>query len=286
MPIVKSLENIPLDTLFGAFHEAFHDYEVQFTKRDFVAMLQRRGFDPKLSFGAFDKSKLVAFTFNGIGNYNGIKRAYDTGTGTIKAYRNKGLASKIFNISIPYLQQAGISSYLLEVLKHNTQAISIYKKLGFTVSREYSYFYASPNDLIKNNNSQFPGSIIVESTVNRIETHQTFWDFAPSWQNGIESIKRDINKFKILEAQQDGNCIGYIIFEPTSGDIPQLAVDKVHRRKGIASTLLQHALEINKSSKIKVINIDSECSSLHSFLEYHGISKQGGQFEMIKNIAL
>ena len=51
-------------------------------------MLIRRGYVPKLSFAAFDNGKIVAFTLNGIGMFNGIRTAYDTGTETVKEYRN------------------------------------------------------------------------------------------------------------------------------------------------------------------------------------------------------
>jgi ribosomal protein S18 acetylase RimI-like enzyme len=50
------------------------------------------------------------------------------------------MATEIFLYSIPYLKEVGISQYLLEVLQHNTKAVSLYKKLGFEVTREFSYF--------------------------------------------------------------------------------------------------------------------------------------------------
>ena len=46
-------------------------------------MWKRRGFNPDLSFAAFEKNDIVAFTLNGVGNFNGRKMAYDTGTGTL-----------------------------------------------------------------------------------------------------------------------------------------------------------------------------------------------------------
>jgi len=50
------------------------------------------------------------------------------------------LATKIFEYSIPFLKKANVSQYLLEVLQHNTKAVSVYKKIGFEVSREFNYF--------------------------------------------------------------------------------------------------------------------------------------------------
>ena len=51
---IKSLENTCFGTLFEAFGQAFADYEVQLDETQLRRMLRRRGFDPRLSFAAFD----------------------------------------------------------------------------------------------------------------------------------------------------------------------------------------------------------------------------------------
>ena len=112
---IKSLEKTDFDTLFRAFGRAFADYEVQLNAEQLRAMLTRRGFDPALSFAAFDGAQIAAFTLNGIGNFNGVPTAYDTGTGTLKEYRGTGLATEIFRHSMPHLRRAGVGQYLLEV---------------------------------------------------------------------------------------------------------------------------------------------------------------------------
>ena len=89
---IKSLSKIEFGTIFKAFNQAFADYEVQINELQLKIMLKRRGFNPDLSFAAFDGHEIVAFTLNGTGNFNGIPTAYDTGTGTLKGYRGKGLA--------------------------------------------------------------------------------------------------------------------------------------------------------------------------------------------------
>ena len=99
---IKSLENTCFGTLFEAFGQAFADYEVQLDETQLRRMLRRRGFDPRLSFAAFDGERIAAFTLNGTGNFNGLPTAYDTGTGTLEAYRGQGLAAKVFEHSIPY----------------------------------------------------------------------------------------------------------------------------------------------------------------------------------------
>jgi hypothetical protein len=105
---IKSLAKTNFETIFKAFNQAFADYEIQINKEQLQTMLKRRGFNPNLSFAAFEDHEIVSFTLNGIGNFNGTLTAYDSGTGTIKEHRGKGLATEIFEYSIPFLREANI----------------------------------------------------------------------------------------------------------------------------------------------------------------------------------
>ncbi|MDE6461345.1 MAG: GNAT family N-acetyltransferase [Muribaculaceae bacterium] len=105
-----TLEHIDFDTLFQSFEKAFADYEIHFEKDEVRSMLNRRGYNPRLSFAAFVNDEIVAFTLNGTGTFNGIPTAYDTGTGTLKKYRGNSIARKIFTHSIPFLKPIPVGS--------------------------------------------------------------------------------------------------------------------------------------------------------------------------------
>jgi len=281
---IRSLSKINIDAIYRAFSLAFADYELQLNKEQLQAMLKRRGFNPDLSFAAFNGDDIVAFTFNGIGNFNNIPTAYDTGTGTLKEYRGKGLATKIFKYSIPYLREAGIKQYLLEVLQHNTKAVSVYKNLGFEVIREFNYF-TQENEKINNEIKTSDISYSIEHIdIKNFDVIPTFWDFHPSWQNSFNSIARTSEDFVSLGVFIENKLIGYCVFEPTSGDITQIAVDKQNRRKGIASLLLNEIIRLNKNNIVKIVNTDISCSSITNFLKSKNIGIAGMQFEMIKEI--
>lgn len=278
------MNNICLDELFEAFEQAFADYEVQLSKVELSTMLKRRGFDPKVSFGAFDENKLVSFTCNGIGNYYGKPTAYDTGTGTLKDWQGKGLATRVFEYSIPHLKKLGIEEYLLEVLQYNTGALSVYRKLGFEVTREF-YYFTSKNEQVSRTfkTLDFPYTL-KPIKINEYNSISSFWDFKPSWQNSLEAINRTLNDFICLGVFSESKLIGYSAFEPVSGDVTQIAVDKQYRRKGIGSLLVQNMLKSNKHSSIKFINTDIECNSITAFLKSINIEPAGKQFEMIKKL--
>jgi len=281
---IKSLGQTNHDELFRAFEQAFADYELQLNKTELLSMLKRRGFNPDLSFAAFDKDKIVSFTCNGIGNFNGTQMAYDTGTGTLKNYRGKGLATQIFKHSIPHLREAGIKEYLLEVLQHNTGAVSVYSKLGFEVTREFYYFKTKPEQISNRiKTPDFPYTLKAIN-INEYNSITDFWDFKPSWQNSIESIKRAPEDFTYLGVFTESQLIGYGIFDPTSGDVTQIAVDKAYRRKGIGSLLFQKMIESNKYTSIKIVNTDINHDSITAFLKAKNIEPTGKQYEMIKKL--
>ena len=281
---IRSLEKVSKNILFEAFQEAFKDYEMQLTQAELLKMMLRRGFKAHLSFGAFAGEKLVSFTFNGIGTFNDQQTAYDTGTGTIEEYRGKGLASRIFDYSIPHLKGAGISQYLLEVLQHNSSAVSLYRRLGFEVSREFNYFTESSSQLRLPSIGPDPNFKILPADLNKKAKMSSFWDQTPSWQNSFDAVERAPEDFLILGAYGGDNLIGYCIFEPGSGDITQLAVDRSFRRQGIASLLLLEAIKINRHDSVKAINYQTDQSDFSHLMDYFGISKKGQQFEMIKQL--
>lgn len=284
MESIRNLNELSPHTLFIAFNQAFSDYEMQLNKDELEGMLKRRGFIPALSFGAFQDGVLVSFTLNGIGNFNGEKSAYDTGTGTLKEYRGRGLASRVFNYSIPFLKEAGISQYILEVLQHNVGAISVYKKLGFEVVREFNYFTGKPNEVLSGNSKPDSNIHIKSIDLKSREKMTQFWDFKPSWQNNFESISRSRSEFIIKGAFQKEELVGYAVFEPLSGDITQIAVDKNHRRKGIASALLQETLILNENSGVKAINTEISCESISGFLKSVNVPLAGKQYEMRRQL--
>lgn len=279
---IKSLNHTGFDELFRAVEQAFADYELQLNKAELQTMLKRRGFDPKLSFAAFDGDKIVSFTCNGIGDFYGIPTAYDTGTGTLKDYRGKGLATRVFEYSIPYLKEAGIKEYLLEVLQHNPGAISVYRKLGFEVTREFYYFRP---EKVENEFKAIDVPYTLQFIdINKYDSIPDFWDFRPSWQNSIESVGRTFGDFIGLGVFAGGRLIGYGVFEPVSGDVTQIAVEKSYRRKGIGSLLFQKMLEFNKHRSVKIVNTDIGCDSITAFLRAKNIEPTGKQFEMIKKL--
>lgn len=283
---IRSLSNTSFERISEAFIQAFADYEVSISTEQLRLMLKRRGFNPDLSFAVFIGEDIVAFTFNGIGYYNGKPTAYDTGTGTLKEYRGQGLATQIFEYSIPYLKEHGIEQYLLEVLQNNTKAISMYRNLGFEIVREFNYFMQKNGEIVNKTKNSDLSCSIWKIEIEEYSGLSGYWDFIPSWQNSFESIKRASEELLSFGAFIGDNLVGYCVFDPTSGDITQIAVDRPYRRDGVASLLLNEIMKWNKSDIIKVLNTDISCDSISAFLKTKNIEMKGKQFEMIKSLLI
>lgn len=281
---IKSLSGESTEVLFEAFNSAFEDYERSWTRDEFDLMLRRRGYDARLSFGAFYEGKLVSFTLNGIGLYGGVKTAYDTATGTIKAFRGQKLSTLIFNTSLPYLADAAAQQYLLEVLDSNGPAISIYNSIGFDINRMLNYFIAERNVLPVASIQMAVGYVVKDIDLSYQSAMEDLQDYLPAWQNSFESIRRSVDGFRMIGVFDGEQLIGYGIIESNSGDIPQLAVDKAFRRKGIGTLLFQTLMQYNLSNHVRIINTDHSCGAVTAFLNALHIAPSGQQLEMQKQL--
>ena len=278
---IKSLVNTSDEIIYSGWADAFKDYARSWTSDEYKKLLVRRGYDSSLSFGAFDGDRLVSFVLNGIGDWNGQKTAYDTGTGTIPEYRGRRLIKHIFSHSIPFLENAGIKQCLLEVLDNNDKAINVYRNLGFKVVREFNYFIQYIRSIVLSVNN-IDHKYSVKPHLAGFENNVIdFWDFNPSWQNSFECINRNPGDFIAYGSYYEDKLMGYGIIEPTSGDISQLAIHPDFRRQGFATVLFAELLKQNKHSAIKIINTDRSCTGITDFLKSCNIPVSGGQYEMV-----
>lgn len=279
----RSLSATSMEKIIEAFQNAFSDYAVKFESREIQSMLRRRGFNKDISFAAFDGDKICSFLLNGCGVYAGETCCYDCGTGTLPAYRGLGLAGRLFQVSLPELKKAGIQEYILESLTSNTQAVGIYKKSGFEIVASYDCYNQSIDNL-KLSAKPLIDVSIVKIDASSLRSMTSFCDFVPSWQNSIESIERAADELIMLAAIHDGKRIGYCVYDSSSGDIAQIAVDKDFRRMGVGTLLLSSVIRVSKSKRIKILNIDTGCTSLLSSLAAWGFDKGLSQYGMRKRL--
>lgn len=280
---VRPLADTPFAQIHEAFLRAFADYAVpmRLSVRELEYMLERRGCDLSLSVGAFVDDRLVGFILNGIGPWVGELTAYDTGTGVERDYRGLGIASRLISELVPILREHDVAQYLLEVIQENTAAVRLYRKQGFEVCRRFSCYQSAVSDLRiaqDGGDSRLP---ILPVDAPNWDRFRSFWDFAPSWQNSVDSVLRKREHFTILGAFDGDRAVGYGIIEKHTGDIPQIGVERAYRRRGLGTGLVAGLLRSSGSDRVRMINAETEDECFGEFARSVRLTSDVGQFEMI-----
>src|SRR4051794_4781425 len=80
------------EKLYDAFIEAFSDYVIPFalTETQFRNHLNSTAVDLNRTVGCIEDGRIVGFSLNGFGLWNGVPTAYDAGTGVLPRYRRQG----------------------------------------------------------------------------------------------------------------------------------------------------------------------------------------------------
>lgn len=280
----KNLVNVSFEELHKTFVDAFADYAVDvsyMTPQVIKNRAIKNGYDPASSVGVFENEKLVGFTLVGIDNHYEKPAAFDIMTGIVKDYRGQGIASQMFDFIKPSLKKKNIQQFFLEVLQENSAAIRAYKKTGFKITRSLECFIINPKSFKPTQESRIP-LIFKKLSPSEIDDFETFSDWAPSWENSFNAIKRIPDETIIIDAEYSINKLGLIVYYPLINWIMALQVDPKYRNLGVGSALIARLIdEINgKTDQIKFLNIQSEDEDLIAFLKASGFEIMTSQYEM------
>lgn len=271
--------------LYEAFLDAFADYVFPFalTETQFRNHIALNAVDLDATVGCVENGRLIGFTLNGFGEWQGISTVYDAGTGVVPSVRRQGVSDKMFEMMLPIFKGRGIEQCLLEVITTNQGAIALYNKLGFNSLRELALLQRDGNP--ENIFEALKGVEIREIAAPDWELFATFWDGQPSWQNSIEAVNRSIGMKKITGAFYDGKCVGYIVYSSNFGRVSQIAVAREHRKKGVGRMLIQQLQnETAAGFSLQIINVDKSITSAIDFFTNLGFYERLSQYEMIKRM--
>ena len=220
---------------------------------------------------------MVGYTLIGIDSWKGEVAAYDIGTGITKPHRGKGLARGMFDHALPRLRDAGVKTFVLEVLQQNEPAIKAYEKVGFRITRAFDCFELPCEKTVER------GAVsVVELEREDIHLFEKELDWLPSWENSISSIMRVPDELLVYGAVVDGAPRGAIVYYPALSWIMLIAVEKAYRRRGIGLSLLRHLAYVlgGGAPVVRIVNIQSDDRGMTAFLEGAGFERFVGQYEM------
>lgn len=272
----KSLKGISTSQILETFNESFSDYLVpmKLNLEQLETKLYTENINWDFSIGVFFNQDLVGLILHFDDFEKGKKLLYNGGTGVIPSQRGNRLTQKMYEHFIPIFQENGIEEVVLEVLAENEKAVKSYHKTGFETERIVKCFKGKiPNDLQQNKELE-----IKEILQPDWDTFQSFWDVLPTWQNSPSVLDRTSTK-KILGAYLEGSLVGYLVYNPTSKRLNQIAIHPQQRRKYIAESLLSYAGK-NDDSDFVVLNVDEDAVGLISLFNKMNWTNTVDQLEM------
>jgi ribosomal protein S18 acetylase RimI-like enzyme len=277
---VKTLSNISTEIVYEAFLKAFSDYEVPMNLSfdDFKEMLIIRDINFDYSIGCFNDKELVGFIICGYREIGGKKLCYDGGTGIVKEFRRKGIASKLLSSLIDLFQSKGIDEFILEVLENNISAIDLYRKNGFVIQRKFQCFEINKSNIKSCSLDGFTLNMDIK------EYHKLndsgYLSFDPSWQNQKASILNNIDNYGYCSLSLNDGILGFGFIDKNKGTIPQLGIVEKWRNKGLEQLIINQLKHETKSEQIKLLNIESNNYWEDVLIEL-GFSNFINQYEMV-----
>ncbi|MGD2217037.1 MAG: GNAT family N-acetyltransferase [Gemmatimonadales bacterium] len=273
--------------MYRTFVRAFSDYALDMSYMTEERMLNRavkNGIEFESSVGAHSTEGMVGFTLIGLDRWKGAPAAFDIGTGVIERYRGLGVAKAMFDLAVPRLREKGVKRFVLEVLQGNEAATKAYLKSGFEIVREFDCFRLELGDTaippaVKDDQDDLE---IRSVGRDRLSTFAEALDWEPSWENSFASIRRIPDRVLPYEASREGRPTGLLVYYPGMSWIMTLLVKRAERRRGIASRLVRHLIEVirDRESDVRVVNVQRDDDGTQDLLTGLGFRRYVSQYEM------
>jgi GNAT superfamily N-acetyltransferase len=265
----RALQDPSMQQLAQCLNLSFSDYEqpICFTPESLKYYLTASAVDLSLSFGAFCNEELVGIILNSGGIYKKQCVVFDAGTGVIPEHRGKNVFSALFEYTSQQLRHCNIERYYLEVLQSNHHAVSIYRKKGFSVQREYSVLTASGP-------RQGWDNLIPMMPYQNFDAFPTKFSVEPSFEHTLHTISKNPQLYEVLYLPDRAYCI----YAKRNGEIIQLHYNELDALKEVLSAL------INRYPSAMAKNIDCGCGDVIQMLMEIGFVEITKQYEMAKDI--
>ena len=268
----QNLEKISLREISRCLNLAFSDYAlpVHLSEADLSGLFLASGIDRSLSFGTFFEGQLVGCMLNSQGIYQGHLAAFDVATGVILEHRGKQVFGGLFAFARQTMKQYQIQRYYLEVLQQNTPAIALYKRHGFSITREFVVFSgsASPESRLPEGVQYTAFSAFDFSKTDGIHRNEPSYEHADS----LLRLCPDLYEVAYVKAQ---NISAWCVFEKRTGQILQFGWDRIQDLREIVQWLLV------RYSSVTVKNIDSTEQQLLDMMASLPFRMVARQYEMV-----
>ncbi|EBA13704.1 GNAT family N-acetyltransferase [Roseobacter sp. CCS2] len=254
---------------------AFSDYSVptQLTPSAFDRMMLQRGLNTEVSKVAVARGRIVSFWFMSVRG----DQAYLIASGTLPAFRGRGLSTQLAHSVLDDLRASNVSSFHTEVLEHNNVAQRLYARIGMTRVRRLGCCTVSQ----PMSGPHFDIDLVERKWSDVMAQIADMRDWQPTWQNSDASLAALGTDVMCICATQADQISGYIAVFKKTHTVAQLAVKKSARRKGIGRELLRNALRGAPGAALRFINYADDDPGFSAFLKAHHANSIKGQFDLI-----
>ncbi|MCD7976780.1 MAG: GNAT family N-acetyltransferase [Tannerellaceae bacterium] len=274
---IKTLEGIETSGILDCFNEAFSDYHIpmRLTLSQLENKIMSENVRLEYSVGVFDGEKMVGVILHGYEQVKDKKHLYNAGTGVVPDYRGQHLTEQMYAFAIPRFKESGICSVTLEVLTPNERAIKVYSRTGFRIQRTVNCYKGNIQG-----NKPFPAGYAIRKLENWDgEELSRYWNAEPTWQNSVQTIRRNREHVDVWGVWQQDLLAGYLVYIPDRKRGQLFAVHPSHRGKGLASALFDR-IASEYDPEITLVNLDAGDTVTNTFLQAIGFENYIQQYEM------
>ncbi|MEM1048584.1 MAG: GNAT family N-acetyltransferase [Pseudomonadota bacterium] len=272
--MIRKASTVSQSDLHSAMNAAFSDYSVpmQLSAEAFELMMRARGLNTDLSHAVLVEGEIAAFWLVGARD----TRAYLIASGTLPAFRRRGLSRVVGEAVIDHLASEGFSTLQSEVLETNDRARPLYRSLGFTEKRTLDSYRVS--ELPPRHEASVDVTACAISALS--SSAGQLWDSEPSWQNDSQSVIAAGDDAACFAINDASGLAAYAAILPAQSSLAQIAVRRDRRRGGLATQLLAQAMAALDMDGLRVINVDRDNAGLSAFLDACGASRLASQKEL------
>lgn len=205
---IKKLSACTLNEITKVWNEAFSGYSVnmQVSVDQIALMIGRKELLPSASVVAFIDGNPAGFVLNAIKTINGVKTAWNGGTGVSPSHQGRGIGKIVMEAAVEEYRKQEVKLATLEVLTSNKPGIALYERLGYEIfmtTRTYTL-----DGEIKRKNSEKSNYILKHGLAADVML-LPFYNKEVTYESMPENI---FNGESIILLNQNGTAAGYALF--------------------------------------------------------------------------
>jgi ribosomal protein S18 acetylase RimI-like enzyme len=207
---IRRMSACSFEDAVQVWNEGFKGYFVDMTLTldAFIGRLRREAISPELSFIVFSGGKPAGFLLNAIRLSDGKKIAWNGGTGVAPEFRGQGAGNLLVQAATNLYLAEHVDIATLEAIRHNTHAISLYKKFRY---REIDRLVVLRHEgEIKRSRGRCEWSMKVVPAA--VIGNLSFYAHSVPWQAQWQSVSLDGGEGLII-CDDANNRLGYALFK-------------------------------------------------------------------------